>query len=89
MFQPLPAVMAAKFCKLSALVRGYLTRRLMKTERVQNIKATVRETLSLAVHLHGQPPPLHASDIALHGRLIQQASNINIKIISTFIYYIY
>ncbi|KAF4518030.1 hypothetical protein B566_EDAN009263, partial [Ephemera danica] len=48
--KPLPLELCQKFARLPALVRGYLTRRLMHTERVQNIKATVRETLNLALH---------------------------------------
>ncbi|XP_059471784.1 uncharacterized protein LOC132194495 [Neocloeon triangulifer] len=57
---------------LAALVRGYFVRRLHKTERVQTIKAQIKETLCLAINMHEQPQPLSAADITLHGRLIQQ-----------------
>lgn len=57
---------------LGALVRGYFVRRLHKTDRVENIKSAIKETLCLAINLHEQPPPLTIADIELHGRLIQQ-----------------
>jgi len=57
---------------LGALVRGYFVRRLHKTDRVETIKAEIKETLCLAVNLHEQPPPLSMADVELHGRLIQQ-----------------
>jgi centrosomal protein CEP110 len=57
---------------LGALVRGYFIRRLHRTDRVENIKSAIKETLGLAINMHEQPPPLSMADIELHGRLIQQ-----------------
>ncbi|CAB3376212.1 Hypothetical predicted protein [Cloeon dipterum] len=57
---------------LAALVRGYIVRRLHKTERVERIKAQIKDTLFLAINIHEQPQPLSPADIMLHGRLIQQ-----------------
>lgn len=44
--------MQAKFNRVSAAVKGYLTRRLMKTERVQNIIQTIKDTLICALKFH-------------------------------------
>ena len=41
-----------KLCKLSALAKGYLTRRLMKTTKVQDITSSIRETMNTALKLH-------------------------------------
>ncbi|XP_065353132.1 uncharacterized protein Cp110 [Cloeon dipterum] len=57
---------------LAALVRGYFVRRLHKTERVERIKAQIKDTLFLAINIHEQPQPLSPADVMLHGRLIQQ-----------------
>ena len=42
MLQVVPQDLHEKLCKMSAAVKGYLTRRLLRTERVQNIIATIR-----------------------------------------------
>ena len=41
-----------RFCMLSGIVKGYLVRRLMKTERVQRIIGSMRDTMTIALQLH-------------------------------------
>ena len=63
----------AAWTRLTALARGFLTRRLMATERVQDLKRTIRETLSCAVQLHmeaGGAP--NKQELDLHARLLAQ-----------------
>ncbi|XP_034240316.1 uncharacterized protein LOC117644796 [Thrips palmi] len=61
--------------KIQAGVRGYLTRRLLKTERVQNCITTIRDTIVCALQLQREcAPHVEPSDLQLHGRLIQQLS---------------
>ena len=63
----------AAWTRLTALGRGFLTRRLMATERVQDLKRTIRETLSCAVQLHmeaGGAP--NKQELDLHARLLAQ-----------------
>ena len=38
--------------RLTALARGHLTRRLLRTDKVENIKRTIKETVACAVNLH-------------------------------------
>ena len=40
------------FCRLSGIVKGFLIRRLMKTERVQRIIGSMRDTMTIALQLH-------------------------------------
>ena len=40
------------FCRLSAIIKGHLTRRLMKTDRVQRIIGSMRDTMTIALQLH-------------------------------------
>ena len=59
--------------RLTALARGFLTRRLMRTERFEDLKRTIRETLSCAVQLHheaGGAP--NKQELDLHARLLAQ-----------------
>ncbi|KAJ1531831.1 hypothetical protein ONE63_000483 [Megalurothrips usitatus] len=59
--------------RIQAGVRGYLTRRLLKTERVQNCITTIRDTIVCALQLQREcAPNVEPSDLQLHGRLIQQ-----------------
>jgi centrosomal protein CEP110 len=59
--------------KLTAIARGFLTRRLMATEKVQMLKRTIQESVSCAVQLHleSEGPPSRA-DLDLHARLLAQ-----------------
>lgn len=58
---------------IGAYARGYLTRRLLKTDKVRGLIETIKETLVCALQLHGNES-LDEYDIELHRRLIQQAS---------------
>ncbi|XP_067118585.1 uncharacterized protein [Centruroides vittatus] len=68
--------MLAKFNRVSAVAKGYLTRRLMKTERVQNIIQTIKDTLICALKFHQETPikkgKITVKDAELHKRLIAQ-----------------
>ncbi len=58
--------------RLSALVRGYLTRRLLATDRVQAILQTIRDTTTCLKELNQGSLTILPSDVELHRRLIQQ-----------------
>uniref|UniRef100_A0A0K2SZQ5 Inner centromere protein Alike [Bombyx mori] n=1 Tax=Lepeophtheirus salmonis TaxID=72036 RepID=A0A0K2SZQ5_LEPSM len=63
------------FAKLSALVKGYLVRRLMATVRVQDILSSLKDSLKMALQLHQEAARNHKStesDINLHKTLLQQ-----------------
>lgn len=57
---------------LSALVRGYLTRRLLTTDRVQSIIQTIRDTTTCLKELNQGNLTILPSDVELHRRLLQQ-----------------
>lgn len=67
------------FDRLTAMARGHLTRRLMKTQRVQSIIQTIRDTLECALRLHGEPHIrsglVTPQDVELHQRLITQLTS--------------
>ncbi|XP_060519288.1 centriolar coiled-coil protein of 110 kDa [Cylas formicarius] len=58
---------------IGAHVKGYLTRRLLRTERVQKLIETIRDVLMCALELH-RSDHIDAKDVELHRRLIQQIS---------------
>ncbi|KAL1468659.1 hypothetical protein MTO96_041343, partial [Rhipicephalus appendiculatus] len=64
------------FDRLTAMARGHLTRRLMKTHRVQSIIQTIKDTLECALRLHVEPHICSGlvtqQDVELHQRLITQ-----------------
>lgn len=58
---------------IAAYTRGYLTRRLFKTTKVQNIVKTIRDTLLFILDLHYEGNDNESSaDIELKSHLIQQ-----------------
>lgn len=58
---------------IGAYARGYLIRRLMSTERVQNLILTIKESLLCAMQLHYEDcDRIQPADVELHRRLIQQ-----------------
>ena len=73
-----------RFEKLSALVKGHLTRRLMRTQKVQDIIKSMKDILTIALQLHQeahQYPKME--DVQLHARLLQQLqreSQVNIRL---------
>ncbi|XP_050306458.1 uncharacterized protein LOC126743410 [Anthonomus grandis grandis] len=58
---------------IGAHIRGYLTRRLIKTEKVQTLIATVKDVLMCALELH-HSDNIDEKDVELHRRLINQLS---------------
>jgi centrosomal protein CEP110 len=71
--------MKPKFDKLTAVVKGYLTRRLLNTEKIQNIIETIRDTVELLLRLYEENPAnaqglteIKQEDQNLHHRLVQQ-----------------
>ncbi|XP_066256364.1 centriolar coiled-coil protein of 110 kDa [Euwallacea similis] len=58
---------------IGAHVRGYLTRRLLRTEKVQNVIGTIKDVLVCALELH-QSENIDEKDVELHRRLINQLS---------------
>merc|ERR1711953_901989 len=54
------------------MARGHLTRLLLRTDKVEDIKRTIKETVACAVNLHlesGATPPSR-EDLQLHSRLL-------------------
>jgi centrosomal protein CEP110 len=67
--------MKPKFDKLSASVKGHLTRRLLATEKIQIIVQTIRDTVELLLKLYEENSSvgiIKEEDLGLHNRLIQQ-----------------
>lgn len=58
--------------KIVALAKGYLVRRLMRTERVQATVQTIKDALLCALQLHQDREGIRGADVDLHRRLIQQ-----------------
>lgn len=58
---------------ICAYVKGYLTRRLLKTFRVQSLIDTIRDALICALELH-KAEHIDEADVELHRRLINQVS---------------
>ncbi|XP_037028165.1 uncharacterized protein LOC119068612 isoform X2 [Bradysia coprophila] len=59
--------------KINAFVRGYLTRRLFKTEQVQKVIKTIRDSLYLVIDLHFEHTDVESvADIQMKHNLLQQ-----------------
>ncbi|KAL1518267.1 hypothetical protein ABEB36_001913 [Hypothenemus hampei] len=56
---------------IGAHIKGYLTRRLLKTDKVQNLIATIKDVIVCALELH-QSENIDEKDVELHRRLINQ-----------------
>lgn len=54
-------------------MKGYLIRRLLKTEHIQNLIQTIKDALICALQLH-KAEQIDEADVELHRRLIQQVS---------------
>ena len=54
---------------LSAMVKGFLIRWLMKTERVQRIIGSMRDTMTIALQLHREAKQVNTSHLAQNGSL--------------------
>lgn len=66
---------------INAGVRGYLTRRLLRTEKAQMLKKTILDSLKTALLMHRELKKQQPteSDLELHRRIINQVLIINIK----------
>lgn len=81
--------MKPKFDKLTARVKGYLTRRLLHTEKIQLIIQTIRDTVELLLELYTEEetssPNLNGSigikkgDRIFHHGLVHQVRNLKIS----------
>jgi acetylornithine deacetylase/succinyl-diaminopimelate desuccinylase-like protein len=58
---------------IGAAAKGYLVRRLIRTEKVQSLIETIKDALLCAIQLHGAEV-IEEADVELHRRLIQQVS---------------
>ena len=72
--------MHPKFCRLTATAKGFLIRRLLRTEKVQMIIQTIKDTVELVLKLYEEFPQLkirgstdvRPEDANLCRRLFQQ-----------------
>ncbi|KAI5635191.1 calcium-dependent calmodulin binding domain-containing protein [Phthorimaea operculella] len=71
--------------KIVACAKGYLVRRLMRTERVQATVQTIRDALLCALQLHQDREGIRGADVDLHRRLIQQITAACYSLHDTFV----
>lgn len=66
---------------INAGVRGYLTRRLLRTEKAQLLKKTILDSLktALIMHMELKNQQLTESDLELHQRIINQVIILNLE----------
>ncbi|XP_056392326.1 centriolar coiled-coil protein of 110 kDa [Hyla sarda] len=68
--------MQRKFIKVTALAKGFLTRRLMQTEKLKHLKQTVKDTAEFIRTFHTEVQPskglVSAQDISLQERVFAQ-----------------
>lgn len=76
-FKELSGSTKKNFERLPAFVKGFLTRRLMNTEKVVYIKNMIRDTTQLLLDYKNSPPnrEITVEDIKFHKRLIIQLEN--------------
>ncbi|XP_021395478.2 centriolar coiled-coil protein of 110 kDa isoform X3 [Lonchura striata] len=65
-----------KFDKITALAKGFLTRRLLQTEKLKHLKQTVKDTLEFIKNFQSEVPlkggSVSAQDASLHERVMAQ-----------------
>ncbi|XP_068633675.1 serine-rich adhesin for platelets isoform X2 [Battus philenor] len=71
--------------KIVAYAKGYLVRRLMRTERVQSTVQTIRDALLCALQLHQDREGIRGADVDLHRRLLQQITAACYSLHDTFV----
>ncbi|CAK1551377.1 unnamed protein product [Leptosia nina] len=71
--------------KIVAYAKGYLVRRLLRTERVQGTVQTIKDALLCALQLHQDREGIRGADVDLHRRLIQQITAACYSLHDTFI----
>ncbi|XP_023666423.2 uncharacterized protein [Paramormyrops kingsleyae] len=68
--------MQGALCRLSAIARGFLTRRLLKTEKVMHLRQTVQDTRDFIQSFQGEAPlrkgALSTQDVTLQQRVRAQ-----------------
>ncbi|XP_048847076.1 centriolar coiled-coil protein of 110 kDa-like [Brienomyrus brachyistius] len=76
LIQMLSPEMQGALCRLSAMARGFLTRRLLKTEKVIHLRQTVQDTQDFIQSFRGETPlkkgALSTQDVALQQRVRAQ-----------------
>ncbi|XP_045773331.1 uncharacterized protein LOC123872825 isoform X1 [Maniola jurtina] len=83
--RPPTAQERAAATKIVAYAKGYLVRRLMKTERVQATVQTIKDALLCALQLHQDREGIRGADVDLHRRLIQQITAACYSLHDTFV----
>nr|XP_049694083.1 uncharacterized protein LOC110383248 isoform X2 [Helicoverpa armigera] len=71
--------------KIVAVAKGYLVRRLMRTDRVQATVQTIKDALLCALQLHQDREGIRGADVDLHRRLIQQITAACYSLHDTFV----
>ncbi|XP_053609203.1 uncharacterized protein Cp110 isoform X2 [Plodia interpunctella] len=71
--------------KIVAFAKGYLVRRLMRTDRVQATVQTIKDALLCALQLHQDRAGIRGADVDLHRRLIQQITAACYSLHDTFV----
>ncbi|NWU91800.1 CP110 protein, partial [Upupa epops] len=65
-----------KFDKITAVAKGFLTRRLLQTEKLKHIKQTVKDTMEFIKNFQSEAPlkrgNVSAQDASLHERVMAQ-----------------
>ncbi|XP_063270746.1 centriolar coiled-coil protein of 110 kDa isoform X3 [Prinia subflava] len=65
-----------KFDKVTAVAKGFLTRRLLQTEKLKHLKQTVKDTLEFIKNFQSEAPlkrgSVSAQDACLHERVLAQ-----------------
>ncbi|NXD99430.1 CP110 protein, partial [Chaetorhynchus papuensis] len=65
-----------KFDKITAVAKGFLTRRLLQTEKLKQLKQTVKDTLEFIKNFQSEAPlkrgSVSAQDASLHERVMAQ-----------------
>ncbi|XP_072949652.1 uncharacterized protein [Epargyreus clarus] len=84
-FRPPTAQECAAATTIVAYAKGYLVRRLMKTERVQSTVQTIKDALLCALQLHQDREGIRGADVDLHRRLIQQITAACYALHDTFV----
>ncbi|XP_023938849.2 uncharacterized protein LOC112046463 isoform X2 [Bicyclus anynana] len=83
--RPATANELAAASKIVAHAKGYLVRRLMRTERVQATVQTIKDALLCALQLHQDREGIRGADVDLHRRLIQQITAACYTLHDTFV----
>ena len=77
-----------RFEQLSALIKGHLTRRLLKTSKVQNIINSMKDTMNIALQLHRETKDYPSlEDVQLHSRLLHQLQKESVALHNIFFKY--